>query len=487
MSSSTLKQLTMFKKRIQTGILMFIRNNLFVFLLIFRSLNSFLTLSLFEPDEIFQSIEPIAQMLRNKTALTWDFAYSIRSITFPLLHFPLLYIAYLLESNFLAAIAVKMTNAIISALTDYFTVCAGGLLGTDCVLYCVFSHGLWLYSPRSHINSFEAFLGTMAFYYILMFKNSKRSFYFFVFVLTTSFGAYLRPSILVLLFFPFINTMFYTRKMSVLLLAPVGLLVILILSIVDSVYYGNLVFVPWNFFKFNVFLNGSSYFGIQHCLSHFVFFAILTGPLMIPFFYNFLRMPIPGFCVAFYVFFYSALGHKEMRFLIPVIPFVVIVASKRKILANIFFLMPLMVCVLISLFYQNIFSPVFLLQGRISSNNKEDIRIFACTNPYLIPSYPFVADRRVSIKMLNGNPVLSNDIKKAFGYPKNVVEDEHAIFMKDLDVNFGKCLNNYDYFVMMETQYKEVGCLMDGFSVIGRFRYWSFYIDDMILVVERNQ
>ncbi|TBU10995.1 Alg9-like mannosyltransferase [Hamiltosporidium tvaerminnensis] len=102
---------------------------------------------------------------------------------------------------------------------------------------------------------------------------------------------------------------------------PCCLLLVLLMALVDSYFYKELTFVPFVFFNVNVRWSVSEVFGEQHVLSYVWFFIVLTGFTGTFLFLNFNANQNIAISVLIYLIFYSALKHKEMRFIVPVIPF----------------------------------------------------------------------------------------------------------------------------------------------------------------------
>ena len=98
----------------------------------------------------------------------------------------------------------------------------------------------------------------------------------------------------------------------------------------DSLFYGDLTLTPYNFLKFNVLNNLSSFYGenpVFWYLSHAL--VPILGPLLVP---SLLGLPscppqvlMP--CLATLLPL-SLVAHKEMRFIQPIIPLLLISAAK---------------------------------------------------------------------------------------------------------------------------------------------------------------
>ncbi|KAF8677294.1 hypothetical protein HU200_046780 [Digitaria exilis] len=104
---------------------------------------------------------------------------------------------------------------------------------------------------------------------------------------------------------------------------PVGAIVLAVTTLLDWWMYGQQVIVPLNFLKFNLFSSGGDYYG-----THVFHWYFTQGfPSMI---WTFLPFAIFGIVnsrewrisglIAWVLGVYSILGHKEFRFVLPVLP-----------------------------------------------------------------------------------------------------------------------------------------------------------------------
>lgn len=461
---------------------------LFLFLLVYRTANAFLIRTVFEPDEIFQNIEPIPLFFGRRCAPTWDWMLGIRSINFVLLYLVPSSLAYALESMRIAYAVPKVVNGILSAMTDYFTIKTAALHNVDAFATTLLSHGLWLYSPRSHINSFEMLAGIASFYFLEKFRREtleekkKTPWSLRMFTYTVLYGAFLRPSAGLLTLLPLARLAMerrlhrYLRKLVPELLLFTGLLVLN-----DSLYYGEFVLVPLNFFTVNV-LNGiSGLFGSQPWFSHFFFAFVLLGITQPAFLCRARRLPWISASVLLFLSFYSLLGHKEMRFILPIVPFCNIVAAKNSRRFLCVYVVCMLVCVYVGLCYQNIGSSISSLQREIEdldekSSHGQDIRVFYCLWPYTMPTYPFLPNRRVYIRELGENPDLFSRIPKPKIYMRfaefPLIVGEHTAFVAKLRRNIVDFVG-YDFVLMHRPYYEETKDIVDRhFDIAKIHRYF---------------
>jgi hypothetical protein len=154
-----------------------------------------------------------------------------------------------------------------------------------------------------------------------------------------------------------------------------GLLVALpslaLVVLLDSIYYGGLTFTAWNFFVINVLENLSAAFGVQPWSFYLTetlpealgTFSILPM-FVIGVFYNiyrcWLNRELPSILIfsAANLLIVSRVEHKESRFILPIIPYLILMASEvitkiiaKKGLGKIATLVLILVCVRQQVFF----------------------------------------------------------------------------------------------------------------------------------------
>ena len=116
-------------------------------------------------------------------------------------------------------------------------------------------------------------------------------------------------------------------------LAPISVTMFIISTIIDSICHGAFVCIHWNFFKFNLVVDVSSQCGVQP-IYLYIFIGMWTVNFVGLFFFPGLlkalknisefRIYIFSGCWTFCIF--SLIGHKEVRFLLPIIPLCICVS-----------------------------------------------------------------------------------------------------------------------------------------------------------------
>jgi phosphatidylinositol glycan class B len=117
-------------------------------------------------------------------------------------------------------------------------------------------------------------------------------------------------------------------KRLILKLAPTALGTVLACVAIDSLFYGRLTIVPWNFLNFNLVKDVSSQYGINSVHWYFTnaLPTIFVGPLgIIPLIGGLIesknnKPKVFKWALLWSLFVYSSLGHKEHRFILPLVP-----------------------------------------------------------------------------------------------------------------------------------------------------------------------
>jgi hypothetical protein len=138
---------------------------------------------------------------------------------------------------------------------------------------------------------------------------------------------------------PFTQT---NKEIAVVMKAVPYMLITLFFSIiVDSYFYNRFIITQWNFIKFNVLMGGAAFFGTHHCLWYLIEgLPPLFGPVIVLSLIAFLstcrkrvyskfdyEKLVFGFTTIVACFIYSLQPHKEHRFLLPVVPFMCVLAA----------------------------------------------------------------------------------------------------------------------------------------------------------------
>ncbi|EJW02460.1 hypothetical protein EDEG_03133 [Edhazardia aedis USNM 41457] len=521
--------------------------------ILYRILNSFLLRTIFEPDEIWQNIEPIPYLFFNEGVLTWDWKTGIRTINaiLPYLipHF-IFFKFFPTQYPKCGFYLTKVVSGILSGICDYFVYKLGMSLkinADNLIFSTLFSHGLWLYAARSHINSLEMTSIAVITYYLTkynrnVYRNGSRL-YLLIATIGIAYISYCRPTSVF-----FIGVLCLENPLCLFLIVPLTVLIYSMLISIDCKIYGEFIIPPWNFAKLNLFYGMSDLFGKQPWYCYFIFITILCGILPILIIYNDIRLffrrnknkkdkvkfgpkssgirkpekrityvdktsevertRINWVKMAMLVYFtaYMFIGHKEMRFLVPLIPFINMYSSKhltpflKRVLA-----ISLFVSFFIGLTHQNYINTLDFLhkkiqeqklvhqelrnksKSKIFSRKKEDnsekledkkIRVLYCVCPYSLPAQSYFFDKNVIIDHIFAEPDIfskKKDIKFYKKFGTNILVNEFGKFIDKgfLDYEFDK----YDFILCYDWIYDRIKNRLDMFKNIRAEKYCNLCLE----------
>ncbi|XP_057249239.1 mannosyltransferase APTG1 isoform X2 [Beta vulgaris subsp. vulgaris] len=301
-----------------------------------RMLNSLVVQTYFNPDEHWQSLEVAHRLVFGYGHLTWEWKRGIRSYLHPLL-FALLYkiLAFLhLDTPWLMMKAPRLLQSVFAAVCDlYLYKFSNMIFGNQVARWTLFSHltnwFVFFCCTRTLSNSLEAVLTVVSLYYWPCMRvssgkmsSSSRRWALAVAALACA----VRPtSAIVWLYVGFVELLMASDKLKFIFLeaAPIGAVVFAITSLLDCMIYGSWVIVPLNFLKFNFLSSGGDYYGTHPWHWYFT----QGFPVML---FTFLPFCVAGVIyskcwrlsglIGWVVGMYSVLGHKEFRFVLPVLP-----------------------------------------------------------------------------------------------------------------------------------------------------------------------
>jgi phosphatidylinositol glycan class B len=322
---------------------------------------------------------------------------------------------------------------------DFFTFRLSYLLfGNKRISYLTFilSLGSWIHlylSTRSLYNSIECALTIISlffwfkFYVSLRFHPSTKDFQLAFFLICFSFV--IRPTS-VLIWIPISFHFFFFTTLKKNFLASLFLSAIMICSVVffvsllcDYFFYQRLIFPPFEFFRFNVLHNLSSFYG-TNSLFYYFYNAIPTMLLtflpftMIAFWKYFdgyggrssgVHSLLSWSCL-FVILSYSLLAHKEFRFIYPLIPLMIIYSStvligKSKILIVILLMSQFMTGIYFSSIHQRgVISTMEFISSEFNSENI--LFLMPC---HSTPFQSHVHKSNINMTFLTCNPPVRDD------------------------------------------------------------------------------
>ncbi|CDO73566.1 Glycosyltransferase Family 22 protein [Trametes cinnabarina] len=311
------------------------------------------TCTFFQPDEYYQSLEVAHHLVFGYGQLTWEWLAPkpIRSIVYPALNVPIYWLLKSIHLDGTAALiwGPKLLHGVLAACTDVWLMrLTRRLIGERYVNAALFFsltsffHGLSL--SRSISNSAETSLTTVALSYFPWDTYSSRWRHDVrKALLVAGLACAIRPTnaVLWVYMFGWLLWSFRERLSDVAYLTVTagftGTLILLAIIILDSSYYGKLTLTPINFLLTNA-SSVSLFYGRSpwhyYLTQAIPILAATALPWVLHGAYLATRptAPIPlrvllGLLV-WTVSMYSLAGHKEWRFIHPLLPLMHILASK---------------------------------------------------------------------------------------------------------------------------------------------------------------
>ena len=312
-------------------------------LFIVRFIISLLNWSYIVADEVWQSQEVAHYVVFGKGYLCWEWVRRIRSFLYPLL----LVIPYQLLKilRIDTALSVRLVNhsfgALIGAMVDLCAWYIGskiynGEIANMYLFLSIFNAFNYTHQTRTLINILEGLLCQL--FWICYCVNSAWN-QFVLPVVTV--GCILRPTFAINCLIPvvmiFFNGLARSPIRTVKNFFLMGISFLTLSTIIDYMFYQTLVPSWWNFLRFNILENLSTFYGVQDRLWYlWNGLPALSNIALAPFLYSilmswrgdwFLSRILLGFIIP-NILFYSILQHKEVRFLFQLQPFILLFAAK---------------------------------------------------------------------------------------------------------------------------------------------------------------
>jgi phosphatidylinositol glycan class B len=319
-------------------------NRVLLFCLAFRMLNSLLVQTYFTPDEHWQALEVAHRITFGYGHLTWEWEKGIRSYLHPMM-FVFLYkvLAFLhLDFPWVMMRAPRILQSVVSAYGDlYLYKFSHELFGYNVAFWALFAQltnwFIFYCITRTLSNNLETVLTIIGLYYWPCMRSVYSRKYP---LLSRKWGLFaaalacaIRPTSAIIWIYVGFLELFLARdkiKFIFLEVVPIGVFVLGSTCLLDRIMYGSWVLVPLNFLKFNFLSSGGDYYGTHHW--HWYFTQGFTVML-----FTFLPFSLAGIYISkqfklsgliFWVLgLYSVLGHKEFRFVLPVLPIAMIFAG----------------------------------------------------------------------------------------------------------------------------------------------------------------
>ncbi|RYD79642.1 MAG: hypothetical protein EOP53_09330, partial [Sphingobacteriales bacterium] len=316
--------------------------------LVFHALAAWFSAGFHHYDEHFQLLEFAAQKagIVAENTLPWEFKAEIRPSLQPWIAFSVIrFLQFLnLHDPFLAAIILRIFAAIIGWFSSLIlTLTFLQYFKSDHYkkIFIAISALLW-FSVYLHIRFSSESLSTSFFWLgisVLLFqtqKSSKNTFRFLLSGILLGIAVVLRTQIILMAAGAFLWMLLlgkYTwKQLSALLFG--GVLAVLFGAWLDYLFYGHWANTAYNYFTVNILQDKTSQFGVSAWYYYFWAFlrfaqapmSYLLLPLIVWSWIKFPKSIITWTCLAFIIP-HIFIGHKEFRFIFPLIPAIPVLIS----------------------------------------------------------------------------------------------------------------------------------------------------------------
>ncbi len=330
-----------------TNLLTHKRSILFIGGIIFFLLTAFFSEGFYHGDEHFQIIE-FAQYKLEKTAqvnLPWEFEAQIRPTLQPVLAMGIFYVCDLIsiiDPHTKALVLRLITSIFAFSAIAIFLRTIKHLIKPSFQNWLVFlSLFLW-FIPFINVRfSSETWAGITLLYGLSFLLREKRDQIHYIFAgLFIGFSFVFRFqmgfAIVGIALWLILNEKSIRNTLIVMVgtILPIGICIVL-----DSWFYGDFVFTPWNYFEYNIIQGVASEFGTSPWYYYlFAIFRFSFFPIGILMLLSLLKVTLIHpknliiWVVVPFILFHSVVGHKELRFLFPVanlVPFLIVMAIQE--------------------------------------------------------------------------------------------------------------------------------------------------------------
>ncbi|KAG8372474.1 hypothetical protein BUALT_Bualt12G0069900 [Buddleja alternifolia] len=309
---------------------------IFMLCLVTRIINSLLVQTYFNPDEHWQALEVAHRITFGYGHLTWEWKKGIRSYLHPVL-FAALYkvLAFFrLDTPWFMTRAPRMLQSVFAAVGDLYLFKFSRVLFGDMVakwtLFAELTNWFMFFCiTRTLSNSLETVLTIVSLYYWPCMRVSSstvtsgsRRYALAVAALACA----IRPTSAITWIYVGLLELFLSSdmlKFVALEVVSIGGLVLGLTFLLDHQIYGSWVNVPLNFLKFNFLSSGGDYYGTHpwhwYLTQGFTVMIFTYLPFSLAGVIISKQWKVSGL-IAWVLGAYSLLGHKEFRFVLPVLP-----------------------------------------------------------------------------------------------------------------------------------------------------------------------
>ena len=312
-----------------------------------RAVNALFMMTYFDPDEYWQTIEVAHRQVFGYGWLTWEWRVGLRSYLYlvPFMaYFWMLKIFKLDEHAILLVFGPKLLQAVMAATVDYLTyqlalrVSKNRKVAEASLFLSLVNYFNLAYATRTISNNFESLLTLITVLHWPIEETEVKTLRLIYCFLLIGLNVLNRPSSVIQWLVPII-LLFYRNLcgvgqrlrvlLSVLFLIP---FVISIGILIDMLFYKRFMFSWWNFFKVNVMEKVSEFYGISSWHYHFTTsLPTLLGSMIPLVVLSLLFEQYSVWILQFLIsslLFNSMLAHKEIRFVYPLMPYLMVLAGQ---------------------------------------------------------------------------------------------------------------------------------------------------------------
>lgn len=318
-------------------------------ILAIRLSSVFVVQTWYVPDEYWQSLEVAHKLAFGYGALTWEWERGIRNYLHPTIIAGFYKVLELLKIDYpqLVVLGPRFLQALLSSAADYAFYKWSG--ERKWALFIWLTSWFWYYmATRTLINTVETALITIGLS-IFPFKGGKMSAYTKEdnrWIWLAAYSCDIRPTAVIIWLPLCLYHLFTTNqdqnKLIALTYMPIALISLSSLTALDTYLHGSLVVTPWEFIKFNVYHDIGSFYGTSPWYWYLAIgLPAVLGINLLPFLaatYQVLRHRAAHHTqllllaiIAFTIVVYSALPHKEFRFILPLLPMVSYMVQDRLV------------------------------------------------------------------------------------------------------------------------------------------------------------
>lgn len=304
----------------------------------FRLINALVLQTTFNPDEYWQSVEVAHRIVFGYGHLTWEWSRGIRSYIHPLIFAGLYKVLELLkmDTRWLVVKAPRLLQAVFAASGDYYLYRLArhywGEHAARWAIFCQLSNWFTFFCMvRTFSNCLETVLTLAALFYWLTGKEASNRMCVYpltarqVALFLAALACTVRPTSAIVWVYVGLIELFQTDKKLRLLLEgfAIGAVTLGASCLVDLWMYGKWILVPLNFLRFNFLNSGGDYYGTHpwhwYFSQGFPAMVLTFMPLSLLGIWWSKQWQVAGL-IGWVLSLYSFLGHKEFRFVLPILP-----------------------------------------------------------------------------------------------------------------------------------------------------------------------